>query len=397
MKPKIAIIGSGPIGLEAGLAAKARGYSVDIYERGEVADSVRRWGHVRMFSPFSLNASREGIAELRRQGREVPLDDAILTGAEYATQYLIPLGNFLGVKAHHTVKAIARDGLLKNQEIGEPARSHAPFRLLIDHGSAESYETADIIFDCSGTFLNPNPLGDGGIPALGEASLRSAIRYGLGETADLSAHADRRTLVVGGGHTANNAIAALAGLQAEHPGTRIAWVSVKPGPLPGTRVPDDPLPERDRLVATVNDLASSGKVAYHSGSMVYSLRREASGIAVTLRGTDRESTEVIETDYIIAATGYRPDPQLASELHVQNCWATDGTYKLAASLFGGSCDSCDCLSMPALGAEKLLHPEPGYYSLGTKSYGRTPDFLIQAGREQMIALLEMMEAGVPVS
>ncbi|MEZ0274949.1 MAG: hypothetical protein ACAH88_08595 [Roseimicrobium sp.] len=48
----------------------------------------------------------------------------------------------------------------------------------------------------------------------------------------------------------------------------------------------------------------------------------------------------------------------------------------------------DCLAVAAFGAETLLHPEPGYYVLGMKSYGRTPDFLLKTGREQIKSLLE---------
>ena len=71
MKQKLAILGAGPIGLEAALVAHSAGYDVKIFERGEIADSVRQWGHVRMFSPFKMNASVEGIALLRARGVEV--------------------------------------------------------------------------------------------------------------------------------------------------------------------------------------------------------------------------------------------------------------------------------------------------------------------------------------
>jgi 2-polyprenyl-6-methoxyphenol hydroxylase-like FAD-dependent oxidoreductase len=42
MKQKLAILGAGPIGLEAALAAHSAGHDVKIFERGEIADSVRR-------------------------------------------------------------------------------------------------------------------------------------------------------------------------------------------------------------------------------------------------------------------------------------------------------------------------------------------------------------------
>ena len=64
---RIAILGAGPIGLEAALYAHYLGYDVDVYERGRVADSVRAWGHVRMFSPLAMNCSLLGLAALKAQ------------------------------------------------------------------------------------------------------------------------------------------------------------------------------------------------------------------------------------------------------------------------------------------------------------------------------------------
>lgn len=383
MSQHIAIIGAGPIGLEAALAARLRGYSFTIYDSGNIADSVHRWGHIRMFSPFSMNASTLGTSLLGQLGYEVPAEDAILTGAEFAKQYLIPLGEFLGVKTQHRVKAIARDSSCKRDHIGEPERANTRFRLLIENSEGEQHDFADIIFDCSGVFTQPNPLGDGGILALGEVSLRSAIRYGIADTADLSAHAGKRTLVVGGGHSASTAVVALSKLT----GATVTWINKKPGTLPCARIPDDPLPERDLLSAAANELVTSGSVAFISGSTVHALKQTSTGVLVTLRHSDGSASE-IETDLIIATTGYRPDTLLARELHVQTCWATEGTYPLAASLLGET--GGDCLAVAGFGADTLKHPEPNYFALGIKSYGRSPDFLIRTGREQIESLMGLL-------
>ena len=93
MKQKLAILGAGPIGLEAALAAHSRGYDVKIFERGEIADSIRQWGHIHMFSPFEMNVSVEGIALLRADGVDLPNGEEQLTGAEFADRYLTPLAN----------------------------------------------------------------------------------------------------------------------------------------------------------------------------------------------------------------------------------------------------------------------------------------------------------------
>jgi hypothetical protein len=54
--------------------------------------------------------------------------------------------------------------------------------------------------------------------------------------------------------------------------------------------------------------------------------------------------------------------------------------KLAAALLGAAAG--DCLSTPAFGAEVLANPEPDFFILGHKSYGRSPHFLLETGYRQ---------------
>ena len=69
---KLAILGAGPIGLEAALYARFLGYDVAIFDEAEVAANVRRWGHVRMFTPFGMNRSPLGLAALAAQDENDP-------------------------------------------------------------------------------------------------------------------------------------------------------------------------------------------------------------------------------------------------------------------------------------------------------------------------------------
>ncbi|MCW5558702.1 MAG: NAD(P)-binding domain-containing protein [Verrucomicrobiae bacterium] len=389
MAKTIAIIGAGPIGLEAALAARLRGYRVHVYERGGIADSVRRWGHIRMFSPFAMNASEAGVSLVRKAGRQIPAPDALLTGSEYVEAYLAPLAESLDVQTRTQVKALAREGAGKRDKIGEPTRADTPFRLLVEHEGIERYDDADLVFDCSGTFLNPNPLGDAGLPALGEAGAQAAIGYDPSAIANLDPLAGKRVLVAGGGHSAANAIVALADLQRRHPQTTVTWVVKKPGAEPLRRVPQDPLPERDRIVAAANAAVISGAVTLRDGATIHSLVPTDHGIEVTLNPA--LPGQPLVADRILGLTGFRPDTALSRELQVQNCWATEGTYPLAASLLGEA--GGDCLTVASFGAETLRHPEPGYFVLGMKSYGRTPDFLIRTGLEQVASLLDWLDAG----
>jgi hypothetical protein len=55
--------------------------------------------------------------------------------------------------------------------------------------------------------------------------------------------------------------------------------------------------------------------------------------------------------------------------------------KLAAALLGSA--SGDCLDQTPHGPQSLLNPEPDFYILGAKSYGRNSSFLISIGLQQI--------------
>src|SRR4051812_46062317 len=72
-QPRIAILGAGPIGLEAALAAAERGWEFTVYEAGRsVGANVRDWGHVRLFTPWDMNVSPRARRALRAGTGEAP-------------------------------------------------------------------------------------------------------------------------------------------------------------------------------------------------------------------------------------------------------------------------------------------------------------------------------------
>src|SRR3954467_15610493 len=84
-RPRLAILGAGPIGLEAALAAAERGWEFTVYEKGDsVGANVRDWGHVRLFTPWAMNVSERA----RRALSDAPRGDDLPTGAELAEQLL---------------------------------------------------------------------------------------------------------------------------------------------------------------------------------------------------------------------------------------------------------------------------------------------------------------------
>src|SRR4051794_26938483 len=135
---RVAILGAGPIGLEAALAAAERGWELTVYEAGRsVGTNVRDWGHVRLFTPWEMNVSPRARRALRAasNGDVRPRGDALPIGAELAELLLEPLAALPAlagrVRLGTRVDAIAREGLLKHEAIGSAERGARQFRLLV--------------------------------------------------------------------------------------------------------------------------------------------------------------------------------------------------------------------------------------------------------------------------
>jgi hypothetical protein len=113
----------------------------------------------------------------------------------------------------------------------------------------------------------------------------------------------------------------------------------------------------------------------------------ATGLTVHLAGASGRRS--VEVDLVLALTGYIGDAALYRQLQVHECYATSAPMKLAAALLGQ--DSSDCLAQVSHGAETLANPEPGFFILGIKSYGRSTSFLMQIGWSQVEEAFSLLE------
>lgn len=388
-KQRMAIVGAGPIGLEAALFARQSGFEVTVFERGTIAANVQTWGHVNLFSPFSMNASAWGKNSLTQHGHNLPDDEELLTGREFAARYLIPLSQLpelAGCIHEQTeVQAIGRVGQLKQEHIGTPARQQTPFQLLIANEQGERIEQADWVLDCSGTYPHHNWMGNGGMPCPGERECLTRRNYKLPEILcdDEGRFANQTTLVVGSGYSAATAIVALGELAKSLPQTRAIWITRTDSKVPIAPIPEDSLPERDHLTTLANQLALSGEspIDWRPGRAIHSiLRGEDRRWHVTIQDR-RGQKERVAVNEVLALVGYRPNRAIYEELQVHECYASQGPMKLAVALLGEK--SSDCLAQTSHGSDTLKNPEPGFFILGAKSYGRNSRFLIKIGMEQI--------------
>jgi hypothetical protein len=275
----------------------------------------------------------------------------LLTGREFRDAYLVPLAEsstlLESLHPQHNVLFVGRP------------RVNEPFRLLVRADSGqERIETADVVLDCTGTYARPNWLGEGNMPAIGELNARPQIANGLEDVlgARRDHYAGRSIVLVGDGYSAAHTIRQLASLAESHPSTWVFWLTRglrTQQPLP--RIPNDPLKERDRLAAKANSLATrcDGNLEFHPQTAIDEVISHGpdKGFRISARSCGKPLTWEVER--VIANVGYRAGMQLSEGLRVDEP------------------------------AGEITTREPGYYILGAKSHGRSSEFLLSAGFEQV--------------
>jgi hypothetical protein len=380
----VVVIGAGPVGLAAAAHLAERGLAFQVLEAGDgPGDAVRQWGHVRVFSPWRYNTDPVARRLLESTGWPAPDPDVLPTGADLVDRYLAPLAQLPGLAPHiryqARVVAVTRLGLDRVRTAGREA---APFLVRLADGTDL---TARAIIDASGTWTNPNVLGASGIPAHGESDpqVAAVIDRALPDT--LGAHHDRyagrHTLVVGSGHSAANTLLALATLADAEPGTTISWAirAADPASSYGGG-DDDALPARGALGTQLREHVNSGRIRLLAGFQVHRLRALPHGAGVEVISDGPDGRQSIMVDRIVGATGFRPDHTITGELRL-DLDPILGSTRALAPLIDPNQHSCG--TVPPHGVDELSHPEPGYYAVGMKSYGRAPTFLMATGYEQV--------------
>lgn len=377
----VAVVGAGPVGLAAAAHLVERGETPLVLEAGAVVGaSMLAWGHVQLFSPWRYVVDAAAERLLKDSGWQAPTPDTYPTGREVVEQYLAPLAALPAIAPHlrlgQRVRAVARYGFDKMKT---PGREQAPFVLEVETADGRTeHLLAKAVIDASGSYTQPNPLGANGRPAIGELALADRIFYGIPDVLgpERARYAGKRVLVAGSGHSAFNVLLDLGVLAEQESDTAITWVLRRTDTFQlyggGT---DDQLAERGRLGQRMRELVETGRVQMVTGFKITRLTATADGIVVS-DGTG----SLAPVDEIIATTGFRPDLAMLHELRLGLDAAVEAPSALAP-LIDPNIHSCG--SVPPHGVDELSHPEPGFYIVGMKSYGRAPTFLLLTGYEQV--------------
>lgn len=377
----VAVIGAGPVGLAAAARLIERGIVPLIFEKGtSTGSAVLEWGHVRVFSPWKYNVDDAARALLDATGWSEPDPDCHPNGKEIVEAYLAPLSKVRqiaeGLKFGATVRAITRKGLSK---IGSKGRDAAPFVVRYEQDGVEKDALVRAVIDASGTWGQPNPLGVHGLPIPGE-SVSRYLSYGIPDVVG-ARRADfigKRTLVVGGGHSAINVAIALMELQDADPKTEIYWALRHDGVdrLLGGGL-NDQLPERGALGLAAKKAMEDGRLNMLTSFSADTIMTDGGPIVLAEAKGERIELRV---DQIVVTTGFRPDFSFLRELRVEVDPIVEAPPALAP-LIDPNLHSCG--TVPPHGVEELSHPEKDFYIVGMKSYGRAPTFLMKTGYEQV--------------
>lgn len=395
-KLPIVIIGAGPIGLAAAAHLAEQKQAFILLEAGqEIANNIRSWGHVTLFSPWRYNINKAAKSLLAGSDWVEPNLDVLPTGHELIDLYLKPLCELEQIKANlqlnSKVVGIARQ---LNDKMKTKNRLDQAFTVYVEQANNIHVIEARAVIDATGTWGNPNPANTTGVWLQTEKALANNIDYGIPDVyTNCEKYANKKIAVIGGGHSAINTLLALAELQQEHPSTKIVWIMRKNSVEEAYGGEEkDALAARGALGAKIHELVDSGKLEVITPFYISQLKKEEN---IKIVGTTNGERKVLTGfDELIVNAGSRPDFTINSELRLAIDTATESVQALAPLI---DPNEHSCGTVRAHGEEILRQPEKDFYIVGAKSYGRAPTFLMATGYEQVRSITAYLSGNVEAS
>ena len=383
-KLPVAIIGGGAVGLAAAAHLIKRNQPFILFEAGKtVGTNILDWGHVKVFSPWRYNIDKAAEELLLQTGWQSPDKESVHTGKEFYDFYFTPLVNHPSIKpfiyTNSNVVAVGRKNMDKMKTNG---RENKSFILQVQQGKTKNYFEARAIIDASGTWHNGNPIGAGGLFAVGEMENTDKIFYGIPDVLGKlkTRYKNKNVLVVGGGHSAINTILELDKLKSEFPETEIHWVLRKDkiSDVYGGQE-DDALPARGALGIKIEKLVNDDRLSVYTPFQIQEILYKNGTLNII--GTQHGSKKaLVGIDEIVSNTGTRPDFSFLREV-LLNFDSTVESVPALADLIDPNQHSCG--TVRAHGELELRQKEKDFYIVGMKSYGRAPTFLMATGYEQV--------------
>lgn len=372
----VVVIGAGPHGLAAASHLTERRMPVIVLEAGRMpAAAVSEWGHVRLFSEWSELVDAASARLLQSTGWSAPTT-GFPTGEQWIERYLAPLARVLGERIVYgaRVTGVSRRG---RDRLVDAGRGEQPFTVHVQPADGEAYRlSARAVIDASGTWSTPNPAGADGLPALGEPEAGPLLSYRIPDFRDRVGFEGAHTVVVGSGHSAVTAVLALARMARRDPGTTVTWAlrrATTATTFGGGDV--DELPARGALGMRAKEAVDAGLVSLVTGFRTERIARDGDRAVLVA-----EDGRALAADRVVVLTRFRPDLSFLSELRLDLDPTLQAPVRIAAEV---DPNVHSCGSVTATGAADLAHPEPDFYVVGAKSYGRAPTFLALTGYEQV--------------
>ncbi|MGH7507206.1 MAG: YpdA family putative bacillithiol disulfide reductase [Longimicrobiales bacterium] len=264
----IAVVGAGPCGLGAGIAAHAAGLQCVLFDKGCAASSIAAYPTFMTFFSTAERLEIGGVPFIVA-GEKPTRREALRYYQRLATQFELDL------RQYEEVTAVER------------AAGGFVLATLARSGKQGTYRARNIVI-ATGYFDHPNRLG---IP--GEELPHVLHNYREGH-----AFYRQRCVLVGGGNSAVD-----AALELYRWGARVMLVHFEAGLDRGVK---------PWVLPDITNRIAAGQIEARFRSRLAEIRPES----VVLRDEDSGALEEIGNDWVLAMTGYTPDPELLKALGV---------------------------------------------------------------------------------
>jgi hypothetical protein len=382
----VAILGGGPVGIEAALYARFLGYYVILFDARRVGSRLTRWGDQLLPVTWGEATSSLGLAALEAQEMldGLPSSDAAVSCRDYVEKYLTPVAKsdliIESVQINSPVISISRAHWPKGQPASIETRAEDEFRILVRSQVRGEYtQLADIVLDCTGESRVAAGIGPGGGQAIGQVANNGSFEVGIRDPLDKDRDkfVGKQTVMFGADVAACRNATQFAKLVAEHAGTKLTWIvpqGIKPTEWlkPAAELSADLAIDVQRMLA--GDVPGVVTIEAWGAEAV---ARDASGKwQLNLLVGDEETLDVTSDVVLVTETG--ANWGFADGLNLELCPTRSLTDSATKWL-----DSQPAEGELTVSLDSILTTEPHYYVLGRKSVGGLRRFSFAHARQQI--------------